>query len=85
MSRVVSTADIENSARWMVSCALNPVCHTGLLLLAFSWRARIFGECSTVHSPPARFVVCFVVLVEISSRALIPHCRPGSVHSGSAS
>ena len=27
-------------------------------LVAFSLCARILGECSTIHSPPARFFVC---------------------------
>ena len=42
--------------------------------------ARIWGECSTFHSPPA----LFFFNVEISLRTLIPIFRPGSVHSGSA-
>ena len=45
--------------------------------------ARILGECSIFHSPPALFFFSFEV--EINSRTLIPLFRPGSVHSGSAS
>ena len=40
--------------------------------------ARILGECSTIHSPPA----LFWFKVEISSRTLIPLSRPASVNSG---
>ena len=47
----------------------------------FSPLARIFGEYSTIHSPPA----LFSFKVESSSHTLIPRFRPGSVHSGSAS
>ena len=53
-----------------------------VVALAFSSRARIFGECSTIHSPSSLF---FFFLVETSSRTLIKLSRPGSVHSGSAS
>ena len=53
-------------------------------MVAFSSLGRIWGECSTVHSPPVLFVVVVVVEAEISSLTLIPHFRPGSVHSGSA-
>ena len=49
----------------------------------FSSRERILVECSTTHSPPALFILFF--LVEFSTRTLIPLFRPGSVHSGSAS
>ena len=39
-------------------------------------RMRGFGwEGSTNYSPPA-----FIVLIELSSRALIPHFTPGSAH-----
>ena len=58
-----------------------------MVVVAVSSLARIWGECSTVHSPPVLFVVVVVVVVveaEISSLTLIPHFRPGSVHSGSA-
>ena len=51
-------------------------------MVAFSSRARILGECSTIHSLPAFF---FFFLVEIISCTLIALFRPGSVHSGSAS
>ena len=56
--------------------------NTDLVVVAFSSRARIWGECSTIH-PRLRFF--FFFWVEISSRKLIPQFRPGSVHSGSAS
>ena len=52
-----------------------------VVVVAFSSRARILGECSTFHSPPALFFFNFFFM-EISSRALIPLFRPGSVHSG---
>ena len=58
--------------------------------MAFCSLARIWGECSIIHSPPARsfyvffFVCLFVVVLEISSRTLILLFRPGSVHSSSA-
>ena len=51
-----------------------------MVVMAFSSRARIFGECSTIHSLPALFFK-----VEISWRTLNPLFRPGSVHSGLAS
>ena len=38
-----------------------------MLVLAFSLLARIWGECSTIHSLPA-----FFFKAEISSRTLIP-------------
>ena len=58
----------------------------------FSRFARILGECSTSHSPPALFLLLLLLFVslflclevEISSRTLIPIFMPGSVHSGSA-
>ena len=40
------------------------------MVMASSSLARILGEYSTIHSPPALFVV--VVKVEISSRTLLP-------------
>ena len=44
-----------------------------VLVVASSWLARILGDCLTIHSPPALFVVVVVVYeVEISSRILIP-------------
>ena len=54
--------------------------------VAFSSRARIWGECSTIHSPPALlfFFFFFSPLVEISSRTLIPLFRPGSVYNCAA-
>ena len=52
---------------------------------AFSSLAKILGKCSTIHSPPALLLHFFFFEVEISSRTLIPHVRPGSGQSGSAS
>ena len=52
-------------------------------MVAFSSRARILGECSTIHSPPTRFL--YFLWVEISLCTLIPLFTPGLVHSGSAS
>ena len=46
--------------------------------MASSSLARILGECSTIHSSPARccfflfLFVCLLFLIEISSRTLIP-------------
>ena len=54
-----------------------------VVVVAFSARAILLGECSTVHSPPAFFF--FFFKVDISLHKLIPLFRPGSVHSGSAS
>ena len=54
----------------------------GVVVVSFSSLARIWGECSTSHSPPALFIF---FLVEIGSRKLSSLFRPGSVHSGSAS
>ena len=61
-----------------------------LVVVAFSSLARIWGECSTVHSPPVLFLFffffsSFLFLVEISPCTLIPLFMPRSVHSGSAS
>ena len=53
-----------------------------VVVVGFSSRARIFGECLTIHSPSALF---FFFVVEISLRVLVPLFRPGSVHSGLAS
>ena len=33
-----------------------------VVVVAFSSLARILGECSTIHSPPARFVVVVEVV-----------------------
>ena len=56
------------------------------VVVSFSPRARVWGECSTIHSPPALPPPFFsFVKVEISSRTLIPLFRTGSIHSGSAS
>ena len=54
------------------------------VVVAFSSRARISGEYSTIHSLPALFCCCFFK-VEINSCKLIPLFRPGSVRSGLAS
>ena len=62
--------------RQMTSC---------LVALAFSSLARILGECWTVISLPALFLIFFFYKVDISSRTLIPLIMPKSVHSGSAS
>ena len=70
-------------------CMFNCMLLLFLLLLAFSLRARILGECLTIHSPPALFLFgvgfFFFLIVEISLHTLIPLFRPGSVHSGSMS
>ena len=55
--------------------------HDWHVVVAFSSHVRIWGECSTIHSPPA----LFFFKVEISSCRLLPLFRPGSVHSSSAS
>ena len=52
----------------------------GGLVVAFSSRTRILGECSTIQSLPALFFK-----VEISLRTPIPLFTPGLVHGGSAS
>ena len=52
-----------------------------LYVMALSLLARIWGECSTIHSLPA----LFFFKVEICSHILIPLFMPGLVHSGSAS
>ena len=62
----------------------------GGMVVTLSSLASIFGECSTIHSLPALFFLFFFFFflslkVEISSRTLIPHFRPGLVHSGSVS
>ena len=41
-----------------------------MVVVAFSSRVRILGECSTIHSPPA-LVFFFFFKVEISSRKLV--------------
>ena len=51
----------------------------------FSSRVRNWGDCLTVHSPPALLFLKWFFEVEISMRKLIPLFRPGSVHGGSAS
>ena len=54
-----------------------------MVVVAFSALVRIWGECASIHSPPALFFV--VVEVEISLHTLILLIMPGSVHSGSVS
>ena len=58
-------------------------------MVTFSSLARIWGECSTIHSAPEFFYLlllfCLFFEVEISSRTLIPTFMPESVHSRSAS
>ena len=56
-----------------------------VVLVAFSSLARIWGDCSTLHSPPVLLVVDVAGEVGISSRALFQLIMPGSVHTGSAS
>ena len=56
-----------------------------LVIVAFSLRARIQGECLTIHSLHALFFPFFFPKVEMSSHMLIPLFRPGSVQSGSVS
>ena len=51
------------------------------MVVAFSSRVRILGECSTNHTPPW----LFFFQVEIRSRSLLPLSMQRSVHSGSAS
>ena len=45
-----------------------------VVVVDFSSRARVLGECLRIHSPPALFFK-----VEISLRKLIPLLRPGAV------
>ena len=56
---------------------------------AFSLLAKIWGECSILHSLFVLFFLCFcccfVFSVEISLRTLIPLFTPGSVCGGSSS
>ena len=52
-----------------------------VVVVAFSSPAKILGEWSTIHFPPALFFF-FFFQVKISSRTLIPLFRLGSVHSG---
>ena len=52
-------------------------------VVASSSRARILGECSTIHSPPALFFFFFEV--ETRSNTLIPLLTPRSDHGGTAS
>ena len=50
---------------------------------SFSSLSRTLGDGLKIHSPPALYY--YFLEVEISSCTPIPLCRPGSVHSGSAS
>ena len=52
-----------------------------VVVVTFSSLARIWGVCSTMHSPPE----LFFFEVEISSRTLITLFMPGSIHNGSES
>ena len=52
-----------------------------MVMVAFSSRARILEECSTIHYPP----VLFFFKAKISSHTLIPLFRPGPILGGSAS
>ena len=58
-----------------------------VVVVAFPSLARILGECSNIHSPPALVLLLLLLFleVEISSHTLIPLFMPGSVHSGPAS
>ena len=51
------------------------------VVVAFSSRAGIWGECLTIHFSHALF---FFFLLEVRSRRLIPLFRPESVLSDSA-
>ena len=63
-----------------VAAIFDPQANSWLVGVAFSSLARIWGECSTSHSPPNPFFF----EVAISSRTLIPLFMPGLVPSGSA-
>ena len=53
---------------------------------SISSRATIWGECSTIYSPPSLFLLFFFFFkVEISLLTLIPLFTPGLVHSCLAS
>ena len=73
---------------WLLAQLLGPVVMVVVVVVvvvvvaAFSSLARILGECSTIRTMPA--FSWWLFEVEISSLTLIPLCRPGSVHSGSA-
>ena len=61
-----------------------------VVVVAFSSRARILGEYSTLHSSHSLFFNVYLFYffffnVEISSRTLIPLFRSESVNGGSAS
>ena len=64
---------------WVWNCWSMLPFWTQVVVVAFPC-AVIFGDCSTIHSPPALFL-----RVEIRSHTLISFLRPGSVHSGSVS
>ena len=55
-----------------------------VVVVALSSLVRIWGECSTIHSPPA-LLLLLLFEAEISPRTLIALFRSGSVHSGSVS
>ena len=56
----------------------------GVVGVAFSLLARIFGESLTIHFPLALFIY-FFIKVEISLHTLLSLFMPGLVHSGSVS
>ena len=58
------------------SHAQKSTCRHAFQMVAFSPLARIWGECSTVHSPPALFFFFFFE-VKIGSRIPIPFFMPG--------
>ena len=41
-------------------CGVHQLTMVFMVVVAFSSRARILGECSTIHSPPALFFVLFL-------------------------
>ena len=85
----ISGKDLCGHVLWWWSILLPQLWSQGLVtdlleVAAFSSLLRIWGECSATHSLPALSFFLFCQ-VEISLRTLIPLCRPGSVHSSSAS
>ena len=81
--KVCSRQHVMYTWRWAVLSPppeLNQAWLTSVLGWWWWWwwsLARIWGECSAIHSLLALFFK-----VEISSRTLIPLFSPGSVHSG---
>ena len=68
----------QQTANLKISVRTTPL----LVVVAFSFLARMLGECLTVHSQPVLFFFFFFFNVGVSSRALIPLFIPRSVHSG---